>query len=94
MDSDGGPGTNDEDMRLGPIAINMEALHFYIDVLQMLRRTDGAAMTERRDAWRAELTRLRELTDAAADARGEWECDDCGHHSNMWSYGDVLEQWV
>ena len=75
-----------------PIAVDMEALRYYVDVLQMLFTTGGAAVRERRDAWRTELVRLRELSDTAADARGEWKCDRCGHRTDRWSYGDA--QWL
>jgi hypothetical protein len=82
----------DSDTRLDPIAIHAEALHYYVDVLCMLRTTDKTAVTRRREAWRAELARLRELSEAAADARGEWRCDDCGQRTSEWSHGDA--QWL
>ena len=75
-----------------PIAIHADALSYYVDVLQMLRKTDEAAVVARREAWRDELARLRARVDAAADARGEWRCDDCGHRTDMWSHGDA--QWL
>ena len=47
-------GEVDFGTRREPIAINAEAMRYYIDVLQMLCTTDEAAVRGRREAWRSD----------------------------------------
>ena len=50
-----------------------------------------AAVAQRRVEWENALKHLREVSDVAADARGEYLCDRCDHRTHMWSHGDA--QW-
>ena len=67
--------------------IDEEAVHYYIDALTMLRQSDRDAAAQRESEWRAKRTRLQEIVDEAAEALGQYYCDDCGLRSGAWSYG-------
>ena len=69
------------------MAINDDAVYFYVDGWRMLCTTDAGAAARRHRGWRAECARLRAVADAAAQARGEYRCDECETWTSAWSYG-------